>query len=432
MVALGAAIDWTRTRLKNVATINARALGNETPQDYQFRYLEISNVNDRGIISEEAISGITFEDAPSRARRVVQDGDTVISSVRPNLQASAFIGKAGGNLVASTGFFVVSPLRHKLDDKFTYYALVAGDSRQRLEAAAKGVGYPAVDDRDFSTLNLTLPPLTEQRRIALYLDNACAAIDGAIWAKRRQLEVLDGLRKSIIHNAVTRGLNENVRLKATGIDWLDGIPEGWRVTRLKNLASIRYGLGQPPQEKDDGVPMIRATNIDEGNIIENNLLRVDPSALPIERQPYLKEGEIIVVRSGALTGDSAIISKKYAGAVAGYDMVVTVKSADPKFVSYSLLSSYVLDGQLLLMTLRAAQPHLNAEELGSILVVIPETIDEQKRIAQYIEAKTGQIDGLKGNLTTQISTLEQYRKSLIHECVTGKRRIAEADLAKKG
>ncbi len=192
-----------KTRLKNVATINGRSLGNETSPAYTFRYLEISNVNNRGIISEDAISETAFEGAPSRARRVVQDGDTVISSVRPNLQAVAFIQNGGGDLIASTGFYVVSPLRHKLDEKFTYYILLLDGSRQHFEAVAKGVGYPAIDDKDFGTLKFHLPPLAEQRRIAAYLDKKCNDLDDLHRTLEKQISALEKYRKSLIHECVT-------------------------------------------------------------------------------------------------------------------------------------------------------------------------------------------------------------------------------------
>ncbi len=420
--------EWSRTRLKNIAEINARSLSATTADDYTLRYLEISNVNNRGIISEAAVEELSYIDAPSRAKRIVQSGDTVISSVRPNLQAVAHIDQASGNFIASTGFYVVSPNQNSLNAKYTYYLLLSEDTKQYLEAVAKGVGYPAVDDKDFITIKFLLPSIDNQRRIVAYLDKTCESIDRAIAAKQKQLGTLDALRKSIIHKAVTRGLDDSVELKDSELEWLGDLPIAWKVTRLKDVARIRYGLGQPPQEKEDGIPMIRATNIDAGHIIEQGLLRVDPEALPLERDPYLAEDDIIVVRSGAYTGDSAIIPSKYVGAVAGYDMVVTAKKADSKFVSYALLSSYVLDGQLLLMTLRAAQPHLNAEELGSILICLPKTITEQKEIALYIETKLKQIDKVETNLSAQIATLQQYRKSLIHECVAGKRRITEDDM----
>src|SRR5262245_51228893 len=89
--------------------------------------------------------------------------------------------------------------------------------------------------------------------------------------------------------------------------WTDTVPKDWKVRRLKALADIRYGLGQPPAELASGVAMIRATDVDAGQIRTDNLLRVDPAEIPPDRHAYLKAGEIIVVRSGAYTGDSAIV-----------------------------------------------------------------------------------------------------------------------------
>jgi type I restriction enzyme S subunit len=178
--------------------------------------------------------------------------------------------------------------------------------------------------------------------------------------------------------------------------------------------------------------MIRATDVDGGTIRTDKLLRVDPEELPPNRNPYLKAGEIIVVRSGAYTGDSAIVPQALEGTVAGYDMVVTVTRASSRFIAYCLLSRYVLEGQLFLLTLRAAQPHLNAEELGSVLLALPPTRKEQEAIADFLDKKLGDVKCIVTGIETQIATLTAYRKSLIHECVTGQRRVTEGDLRRAG
>jgi type I restriction enzyme S subunit len=105
--------------------------------------------------------------------------------------------------VASTGFYVVSPLRHKLYEKFAYYILLSDGSRQHFEAVAKGVGYPAVDDKDFGTLKFHLPPLAEQRRIAAYLDKGYKGLDDLHRALEKQISTLEQYRKSLIHECVT-------------------------------------------------------------------------------------------------------------------------------------------------------------------------------------------------------------------------------------
>jgi type I restriction enzyme, S subunit len=205
------------------------------------------------------------------------------------------------------------------------------------------------------------------------------------------------------------------------------MPIGWKLKRLKSVAKVRYGLGQPPALLDSGVAMIRATDIDAGHISTRNLMRVDPQDLPVDKNPYLRTGEIIVVRSGAYTGDSAIVPPELEGCVAGYDMVVTAASASPHFVAYCLLSRYALEDQILLLTLRAAQPHLNAEELGSVVLALPPSRSEQDAIVAFLDKKLGEMRQVGCGIERQIETLTAYRKSLIHECVTGQRRVTDKD-----
>ena len=197
--------------------------------------------------------------------------------------------------------------------------------------------------------------------------------------------------------------------------WKETLPTGWRLSRLKSVANIRYGLGQPPPGLDTGVAMVRATDIDAGIIRTEKLLRIDPQELPRDRNPYLKAGEIIVVRSGAYTGDSAIVPLNLEGAVAGYDMVVTVTRAAPRYVAYCLLSQHVLEDQIYLLTLRAAQPHLNAEELGSVILALPPSSREQECIVAYLDASCAALDASITTKRQQLETINALRQSTLHQ-----------------
>ena len=135
-----------------------------------------------------------------------------------------------------------------------------------------------------------------------YLDRADERIRRAISAKERLIELMTEQRQAVIHRAVTRGLDPNVRLKDSGVEWLGDVPSHWEVRRLKSVGSIRYGLGQPPREAHNGLPLIRATNVQRGRIIDKDMLYVDPEDVPKGRAAFLRTGEIIVVRSGAYTG----------------------------------------------------------------------------------------------------------------------------------
>lgn len=299
---------------------------------------------------------------------------------------------------------------------FVKYGLNSVDYREYITGSTRD----KLTQSDLSRILLLVPPIEEQTEIAKYLDHKTHLIDTLIEKKQKQIELLQEQRAAIINQAVTKGLNPNVKMKDSGIEWLGEVPGHWDSKRLKHIAKIRYGLGQPPKELDGGLPLIRATNIKRGKISENGMIYVDPRAVPYDRNPILKKDEIVVVRSGAYTADSAIIPENYDAAVVGYDMVVTVEAALPKFVSYSLLSKYVLINQLFLKRLRAAQPHLNVEELGEVFILLPSSLDEQKEILGYIESECELVDNLILKAKKVIELLKEYRTTLISEVVTGK------------
>jgi type I restriction enzyme S subunit len=321
----------------------------------------------------------------------------------------------------------VRPLR-KASTRFLYYWLYNIKQAGFIDAIVARTTIAHLTAEKLEALPWPDVPPTDQERIVAYLDASCAAIDAAVAAKRRQIETLDALCDSMLLRAVTEGLRSGSNTEATPSAILPRIPIGWKLKRLKSVATVRYGLGQPPAQVDTGVTMIRATDVDAGQIRTDNLMRVDAQELPPGKDPYLKAGEIIVVRSGAYTGDSAIVPPDLEGSVAGYDMVVTVLGASPRFVAYCLLSRYVLNDQILLLTLRAAQPHLNAEELEGVVLALPSSRKEQNAIVEFLDSKLGEIRMVATGIKRQIATLIAYRKSLIHECVTGQRRITEEDL----
>lgn len=162
--------------------------------------------------------------------------------------------------------------------------------------------------------------------------------------------------------------------------------------RLRHVADVRYGLGQPPPLSDDGVPILRATNIERGKIVAEGLIRARVEDLPLDRAPLLDADEILVVRSGAYTSDSARVGSRWAGSAPGYDLRVTPTTANSHFLAYSLLGELALD-HMRIASSRAAQPHLNAEELG-LTPIAALALSEQQQIVDYLDAETSRIDAL--------------------------------------
>jgi type I restriction enzyme, S subunit len=408
---------WLYDRLKDIVSLRNDKVFDESLED---NYLELEDI-EQGTGKLLSIKN-TFNVESSVIK--FKKGDVLFGKLRPYLEKyylAEFDGKCTGEILA------FNPI--SINGHFLRYCVAAPWFIEKCNTLAYGAKMPRVNwPKQLAIFDLPIPSKNEQQSIACYLDNTSSTIFKTIESKKKQLEILDALRKSIIHKAVTRGLDDSVELKESGVEYIGKIPRHWKIKRVKSISDIRYGLGQPPIQKDGGIPMVRATNIDSGKITDKDLIFIDPNDLPPGRDPYLKEDEIIVVRSGAYTGDSAIIPQKYAGAVTGYDMVITAGQVEAKFLAYCLLSDYVLNSQIFLLTLRAAQPHLNAYELGSVILSLPGTRKEQLEICDYLDSKITELDHLTRNIETQISTLEQYRKSLIHECITGKRCITEDDI----
>lgn len=422
---------WTTDRLKDVAAINPASLPANTDPGFEFGYLEISNVDYYGIISDEAIEQIRFEDAPSRARRIVPEGSTVISSVRPNLQAVAQVDTPGSSLICSTGFNVVQPNIHRLDMRFAYYTLIADGTRQYLEATATGVGYPAVADKDFGVLPVDLPPHAEQRAIAAYLDTSCAAIDAAIAAKRRQIETLDTVRRSSIEKAISVGL-EDRPLRRVEQDWIATAPEHWQVVRVKRLLlRMDYGISVSTEE-EGRYPVLKMGHLRDGEIVFKGLDFVDE----VPQELLLEEGDLLYNRTNSpdQVGKAAIFRKTLEEAVTFASYLVRLRvnhRANAEYLNYVFNSDGFLGFARRLAIPSVQQSNLNSTRYGRMLVPLP-PIEEQNAIVEKLNVLSRDIRQTQDILKRQIDTLLAYRKALIHECVTGKRRVASADFSRIG
>jgi len=190
---------WKVKRLKYLASINDEALGEGTHPGFELAYVDIGSV--------DAVAGITgvqqlvFEDAPSRARRIARDGDTIVSTVRTYLRAIAPIVAPPPNLVVSTGFAVIRPRALRAD--YLSYALRETGFVEIVVARSVGVSYPAVNASELGDIELPLPPEPEQRAIAAFLDAKLARIDAVSAVLGARVGVLLEYRAALITAAVT-------------------------------------------------------------------------------------------------------------------------------------------------------------------------------------------------------------------------------------
>ena len=408
---------WAFDRLKDVVALrNEKTDEATTDEDYlELEDLESGTgriLNRRNTLEVE--SAVTL----------FKKGDVLFGKLRPYLEKyyqADFDGKCTGEILAFKPERVAS--------RFLFYCFGSRWFIERCNALAYGAKMPRVSwEKQLSQFNLPLPPMPEQQNIAAYLDASCAAIDAAVAAKCRQLETLDSIRRSIIHRAVTKGLNPDAPRRPSGVAWFDEIPRHWHCEHLKRFATrIQAGMTPPtntPEYYEDGtIPWFAPGSFDgdidlrEPRKLINELARRDGELR------IFPAGTVFLVGIGATIGKVGLVSveascnQQLVGIVCGHRM-------QSRYLAYQFkIYEDVIPGIATATTL----PIFDQVKTGYLRTLQPPR-EEQKAICAYLDAKLAESKQIAAGIETQIATLTTYRKSLIHECVTGQRRITEADV----
>lgn len=403
---------WRCVKIKNVVSCNDEVLSENTDKDRQIEYVEISDVTyEKGITGS---SKFLFKDAPSRARRITQKGDVIISTVRTYLKAIARI--ADTNPIVSTGFAVIRPLG--VEPSFLFYAISSNGFLNEVQKYSTGVSYPAITSQELINLRCALPPIEEQKAIAGYLDEVTAKVDTLMAEKRAQVEDLRKYRTSLITETVTRGLNPNVPIKQTNSEWFPNIPTNWSIEKFKYQATVKANLVHPtdyiqhPQISPDSIEkntgrLLGYKSVEEAGIISDNHLFYKGQIIYSKIRPNLNK-VIIAPFNGLCSADMYPIE--------------TLNNV--RYFQYLMLSNPFVSQVSVVIQDRVKMPKINQVELGEILILVP-PISEQQQIADYLDEKTAKIDSLVEELEAQISDLATYRQAVITEAVTGKIDVRE-------
>jgi type I restriction enzyme, S subunit len=378
---------WEVKRLKYSASINDEALPENTPPEFELRYIDIGNVeSSEGIIAADQL---TFDTAPSRARRIVRDGDTIVSTVRTYLRAIAPIRNPPGNLIVSTGFAVVRP--RKIDSHFLSYALRESSFVETVVARSVGVSYPAVNASEVGTIPISIPPTNEQRAIADFLDRETTRLHTLVGRKRELIEKLKEKRTALISRTVTRGLNPTAKLKSSGIEWLGDIPEHWEVKPLFRITSaIQTGpFGSQLHEADyvsGGIPLINPAHIISGRLLPSEDSAVDsPTAARLGRH-RLQRADIVMDRRGEI-GRCGVVTEREIGWLCGTgSLVVRLVGSNANYYS-TIISSAGFAGLLELNAVGTTMLNLNPSIVGRMRIPVP-PLNEQNAIISYLDSET--------------------------------------------
>jgi len=280
-----------------------------------------------------------------------------------------------------------------------------------LEQLGSGSTFREVSRSTIKKLKIPLPPLPEQKKIAEVL----STVDQGIEKADEAIEKTKRLKKGLMQELLTNGIGHKEFMDTE----IGRIPKEWMLICLKEIAEVRYGLGQPPPQDEKGIPMIRATNIKQGRITANDMMRINREDIPKTRNPFLKEGDVIVVRSGAYTGDIGYITKTWEGTIAGYDLVVSPSNRILSlFLSNWLLSRNIQSEYFFKFKERSAQPHLNSSQVENTPIPLP-PLPEQKKIASIL----GTVDERLDMLRKRKEKLRRIRQGLMNDLLIGRKRL---------
>ena len=277
---------------------------------------------------------------------------------------------------------------------------------------------------------LLIPPIIEQKAIAEYLDEKCGKIDGMIEQVDKKIALYERLRRAIITKVVTKGLNPNTPLRPSGVEWIGEIPKHWEVKRFGYLAWIRARLGWKGLRADEyvesGYPFLSAFNIVNDKMNWESLNYINQFRYEESPEIMLHPGDILLVKDGAGIGKCARVDSlpKGESTTNGSLAVITpFETANYKYIYYFIISDSFNQYKDILIN-GMGVPHLTQGEMKKMYLPVP-PIKDQEEIAEYLDKRCQVIEDSIVKYIKQKELLERYRKALIAQVVTGKRRVCE-------
>lgn len=411
--------DWNVVRTKNVFACSKSLVGED------WSHTQLLSLTTKGV--KEVAIGSTSGKVPDsyETYQVVNKDDLVMCLF--DLDCSAvFSGVSNFHGMISPAYKVLKTLDGYSPAFYGYWFDYIFDGR-KYKYLSKNIRYSLTYD-EFAALGIAAPPLPTQQRIADFLDSKCAEIDELAALQETMIAELKRYKQSVITEAVTKGLDPNVAMKDSGVEWIGEIPEGWEVTRFYKVNNIRGRLGwkglKAEEYQESGYPFLSAFNINNDKLDWSDLNFINKDRYDESPEIKLSVGDVLIVKDGAGIGKCARVSELPYGESTVNSSIAVI--TPPSFLDYGYLYYYILSNpfQRVIWFLKIGMgvPHLTQENMRNIKMPFP-PFSEQRAIADYLDKKCAEIDELIAIKQQKIEALKEYKKSVIFEYVTGKKEI---------
>lgn len=392
------------------------------------------DVVDNGILvlrsSNIQNSSLSFEDNVyvSNVSKVllVQKGDVIICSRNGSaalVGKSAFIDK---DINATFGAFMMRYIP-KINKKYGFYLFQTAIGRYKGYFATTTINQ--LTKSTIGEMKVPLANTEEQTAIVVFLDNKCSEIDKVISAQQKRIALLQELKQSVITHVVTKGLNPNVEMKDSGVEWIGKVPKHWEICKLKHVSSLYGRIGFRGYNQTDlvsegeGAITLSPSNMQNGTMDYNKCSFLSWKKYYESPEIMIKDGDILFVKTGSTYGKTSLVNKLPMEATINPQIVVFKDIKVNNHFLYYLLTNDIVQMQVSLTVGGSTIPTLSQDNiLNYVIPIAPK--NEQDEIANYLDKKCKSIDSSISKAQHQVELLQEYKQSLITEVVTGKRKVS--------
>lgn len=412
---------WSLTRLKFMLHGSLQYGANESGVLYDEslpRYVRITDIQDNSLREDITKLSLTEEQANGF---ILKNNDILFARSGATV-GKAFIYKESYGKCAFAGYLIKASVNENNDARFVYHytqGLSYDEWKKQvfIQATIQNIGADK-----YAQLPLPLPTKVEQSRIANYLDKKCAEIDELIALQEQMIAQLTTYKQAFITETVTKGLDPNVKMKDSGVEWIGEIPEHWSICRVKNIS--KTNSGSTPRNisggDDSNIIWIRTTDIND-DIVYDSSLHLSNSEFESASCPMLPIGTCLVAMygGGGTIGKCGVIGKTATINQALCSMEVTEDYN--YFYLYNILRAVRKYWMKFAVGTRK-DPNINQDVVNEMWIPFPSS-KEQQSIANYLDQKCKEIDELISIKKEKIEQLKAYKKSVIYEYVTGKKQV---------
>lgn len=360
------------------------------------------------------------------AYNIVKVGDIIINGLNLSFDLiSQRVGLVKENGVITSTYIAVRPTTN-ISNEFLTYLFKAYDNCKAFHSMGRGLRQ-TLSYGELRKYYVVLPFKEEQQRIAEFLDRKCGEIDEAIALQEEFIEELKAYKQSVITEAVTRGLNPNVKFKYSGIDWIGKIPQGWKVCRMKDVASLFGRIGFRGYSSDDlnkegiGAITLSPSNMKSMVMDYSNVTYLSWEKYKESPEIMIKNGDLLMVKTGSSYGKVSLVKNLPREATINPQILRIVPKVNSNYLGFYLQTSLFID-QVEIGVVGGTIPTISQEKVNNMFVIFPPNI-EQRQIADYLDTKCSDIDNLIAIKQQKIEELKDYKKSIIYEYVTGKKEV---------